>query len=187
MRKSVLLLISLLLAVWLPGCTAKPQEFKSAAGRFAVTTPKTLQESTQDVETQGGKIDLYLFSTQQDNIGYFVSYCDYSPEIMVHSDLEKMLDGSRDGAVGNTKGKLLSETKITLADYPGRELVIETTDESGRRRPSKGACSWSRIVSIRSWWWRPGVRRAIKKLTTFCSPSNCWGHRDKRLGRHCQN
>ena len=53
MRKSALLLISLLLAVWLPGCAPKPQEFKSAAGRFAVTAPKTLQESTQDVETPG--------------------------------------------------------------------------------------------------------------------------------------
>ena len=138
MRKSVILLISLLLAVWLPGCTPKPQEFKSAAGRFAVTAPKTLQESSQDLELQSGKIILYLFSTQQDNIGYFVSYCDYPPETMAHGDLEKMLDGSRDGALSNVKGELVSETKITLEGNPGRELVMETADESGRRATIKG-------------------------------------------------
>jgi hypothetical protein len=138
MKKSALLLISLLLAVWLSGCTPKPQEFKSVAGRFAVTAPKTLQESTQDVELQAGKITLYLFSTQQDNIGYFVSYCDYPPETMAHGDPETMLDGSRDGALSNAKGKLLSETKITLEGNPGREVVMETADESGRRATIKG-------------------------------------------------
>jgi hypothetical protein len=137
-KKPVLILILLLLAVWLPGCAAKPQEFKSAAGRFAVTAPKTLQESTQDLELQAGKIALHLFSTQQDNIGYFVSYCDYPPETMAHGDLEKMLDGSRDGALSKTKGKLVSETKISLEGNPGRELVMETADESGRRAIIKG-------------------------------------------------
>ena len=138
MRKPVLLLILLLLTVWLPGCAPKPREFKSEAGGFAVTAPKTLQESTQDLELQSGKITLYLFSTQQDNIGYFVSYCDYPPETMAHGDPEKMLDGSRDGALSNAKGKLLSETKITLEGNPGRELVMEAADESGRRAVIKG-------------------------------------------------
>lgn len=138
MRKPVLLLILLLLAAWLPGCAPKPQEFKSEAGSFAVTAPKTLQESTHDLELQSGKTTLYLFSTQEDNIGYFVSYCDYPPETMQHGDLEKMLDGSRDGALSNAKGTLLSETRITLEGNPGRELLMETVDESGRPAAIKG-------------------------------------------------
>ncbi len=138
MRKSVLVLIPLVLAVWLAGCTAKPQAFKSQAGRFAVMAPQPLQESTQAVTTQAGKIDLYLFSTQQDNIGYFVSYCDYPPDIMEKSDPERMLDGSRDGALSNAKGKLIDETKIALEGHPGRELAMETKDESGRRAVIKG-------------------------------------------------
>ncbi len=140
MRKFVILSISLLLACCLPACTAAPkfQEFKSEAGRFAVMAPLTLQEEAQELETQAGKIHLHVFSGQRDDIGYFVSYCDYPPEIVQRGDPEKMLDGSRDGAVSNANGKLLSETKITLEGHPGRELVMEARDESGRGGTIKG-------------------------------------------------
>ena len=129
MKKPVLVLISLLLAVWLPGCTPKPQEFKSEAGRFAVMTPVTFEESTNNLETEAGKIDLHLFANQLDDIAYVVAYSDYPPENAIPDYAEKMLDGARNGAVGNTRGRLVSETKISLADYPGRELVIETRGE----------------------------------------------------------
>ncbi len=138
MRNSTLLLMALLAAVWLAGCGSRPQEFKSEAGGFAVTAPRPLQESSQDLDIEAAKIALHLFSTQQDNIGYFVSYCDYPPTVMAHGDPEKMLDGSRDGALSNAKGQLLSETRITLAGNPGRELVMEAADESGRAVTIKG-------------------------------------------------
>ena len=134
MRKPALILISLLLAVWLPGCTSKPQEFKSEAGRFAIMTPVTLEESTNNLKTEAGPIDLHLFAGQLDDIAYVVAYSDYPPENAPPDYAEKMLDGARNGAVGNTHGRLISETKISLADYPGRELVIETRGED--RPPS---------------------------------------------------
>ena len=83
MRKSVIFLIALMLAGCLAACSAPPtiKEFKSEAGGFAVMTPAPLQESVQPVETQDGKIDLHLFSAQQDEIAYFVAYCDYAPEL----------------------------------------------------------------------------------------------------------
>lgn len=130
-RKSVILALSLLLAFLPAACTSQPQEFKSEAGRFKVTAPAALQETTQAVEAQSGKLDLRLFYTQQDDIGYFVSYCDYPPEVVQKADPEKMLDGARDGAVSNAKGKLLQETKITLAGHPGREMLIEAISEMG--------------------------------------------------------
>ena len=134
MKKPVLILISLLLAVWLPGCTSKPQEFKSEAGRFAVMTPVTFEESTNNLKTEAGQIDLHLFAGQLDDIAYVVAYSDYPPENAPPDYAEKMLDGARNGAAGNTNGRLVSETKISLADYPGRELVIETRGEE--RPPS---------------------------------------------------
>ena len=129
MRKPVLILISLLLAVWLPGCAPKPQEFKSEAGRFSVMTPVKFEESTNNLKTEAGKIDLHLFAGLLEDIAYVVAYSDYPPENVPPDYAEKMLNGARNGAVGNTHGRLVSETKISLADHPGRELVIETRGE----------------------------------------------------------
>jgi hypothetical protein len=131
MRKISIFLLSLMLAGCLASCSAPPtiKEFKSEAGRFSVMTPAPLQEAVQPVETQGGKIDLHLFSAQQDDIAYFVAYCDYAPELARPDNAEKMLDGARDGAVGNSHGKLTSETNISLAGHPGREVVITAASE----------------------------------------------------------
>ena len=165
MRKTSIFLITLMLACCLASCSAPPtiKEFKSEAGGFSVMTPAPLQEAVQPVETQGGKIDLHLFSAQQDDIAYFVAYCDYAPELARPDNAEKMLDGARDGAVGNTHGKLISETNITLAGHPGREVVIEASGRGSaagdhQRPPLHGA----RTASIRSRWWRPGRGRVIR-------------------------
>jgi hypothetical protein len=126
MKKYVIIpIFLLLLAFVLAGCSPAPKEFKSEAGGFSVMSPVTLMESHQEIETEAGKLDLHLFSGQLDDVGYFVSYTDYEPEIVRKADPEKMLDGSRDGAVSNVNGKLVSETRITLAGHPGRELVID--------------------------------------------------------------
>jgi hypothetical protein len=131
MRKSILLLITLMLACCLASCSAPPapKEFKSEAGRFTVMTPAPLQESVQPVETQTGNIDLHLFTGQQDEIAYVVGYCDYSPEVAKPHNAEAMLDGACDGAVSNTKGKLIAEDNITLDGHPGREVVIQIAHE----------------------------------------------------------
>ena len=134
MRKAVIFLIILILACCLASCSfsSTPKEYKSAAGRFSIMTPVTFEESTNTLKTEAGNIELHLFAGQLDDIAYVVGYSDYPPENAPPGYAEKMLDGARNGAVGNTHGKLLSETKISLADYPGRELVIET---SGEDRP----------------------------------------------------
>lgn len=140
MRKLVLPIITLMLAFFLASCSAPPtsKEFKSEAGRFELMTPVELQESVQPVETQGGKLDLHLFTGQLDDIAYIVGYCDYAPELAKPDNAEAMLDGARNGAVGNSHGKLVSEANISLAGYPGRELVIEAAAEDRPPMTIKG-------------------------------------------------
>lgn len=134
MRKAVILLITLMLVFCLASCSFSPtpKEFKSEPGRFSVMTPVTLEESTNNLKTEAGEVKLHLFAGQLDDIAYVIGYSDYPPENAPPGYAEKMLNGARNGAVGNTHGRLLSETQISLADYPGRELVIET---SGEDRP----------------------------------------------------
>jgi hypothetical protein len=54
---------------------------------------------------------------------YYVSYVDLKPELIKETD-QVILDESRDGGVSNSGGKLLSEKKIALDGYPGREIAI---------------------------------------------------------------
>jgi len=133
MRKSVIILISLLLAFCLSACNRAPQprELKSEAGRFSVMTPTPLEEMVQSLETQGDKIELHIFSGQRGDTGYFVSYWDYPPGLVHPDRLEEMLDASRDGSVAKVSGKLIREGKLTLMGNPGRELVIETGSQTG--------------------------------------------------------
>ncbi len=131
MRKPILLLIVLVLACCLASCSAPatPKEFKSEAGNFSVMTPAPLQDSVQQVETPSGEVALHLFTGQADEIAYVLGYCDYSPELAKLDYAERMLDGARDGAVENTKGKLIAESSISLEGHPGREIVVQIARE----------------------------------------------------------
>jgi hypothetical protein len=108
------------------------QEFKSQEGGFSIMTPYALKETTQTVDTQIGKIEVHFFSADQSGESFVVVYSDYPSEVVKASDPEKMLDGSRDGAIGNVKGELVSETHISLNEYPGRDLTIRAQDENGQ-------------------------------------------------------
>jgi hypothetical protein len=138
MKKAIILAISLLLTAGLAACSSGPKEFKSEAGRFSVMAAVELQETTQAVETQGGKMDLHIFMGQEGRTGYFVSYNDHPQELVQQAGPEKMLDGARDGAVGNINGNLASEIRISLEGHPGRELVIDGTGEDGRGLTIRG-------------------------------------------------
>jgi hypothetical protein len=140
MRKSIIFLTTLMLACGLAGCSGPPtlKEFKSEAGGFSVMAPAPLQEASQEVKTPGGKVELHLFSTQQDDTGFYVGFCDYDPQLATPDKAEKMLDGARDGAVSSAKGKLVSEAKIDLSGHPGRELVIEASPGGGPPTIIKG-------------------------------------------------
>ncbi|MGD0828227.1 MAG: hypothetical protein ABSA09_09115 [Desulfobaccales bacterium] len=144
-RKSVIILISLLLAFCLSACNRAPQprEFKSEAGRFSVMTPTPLEEKVQPLETRSDKIDLHIFSGQRGDTGYFVSYWDYPPGLVHPDELEKMLDAGRDGSIANVSGRLIREGKLTLVGNPGRELVIETGSQTG---PATQRLQWRMFI-----------------------------------------
>lgn len=134
MRRHVKFLCFLVAAILLTACNSvsKPKEFTSKAGGFSVAVPVTLTEAVETIDARSGKIDFHMFKGSQGNTFYIVAYADYPPNLIQQSDPEKILDGSRDGAVGNINGKLVIETRISLDGNPGRELVIDAKAEKGR-------------------------------------------------------
>lgn len=106
------------------------REYRSEAGNFSVQTPYTLKESSESLDTQVGEIEIHSFLGERGNESVSVGYTDYPAELVRVSDPERILDGSRDGAVENVNGELVSETRISLDGYPGRELTISIIAEN---------------------------------------------------------
>ncbi len=112
---------------------SKPELFSSDAGRFSIVTPTKFTEQTQTTEVPNiGSIDIHTFSGQQGDIAYYVTYTDYPVEIVQKSDPNKMLEGSRDGASSSVNGVITADSSISIDTYPGREFIVEATDESGK-------------------------------------------------------
>jgi hypothetical protein len=133
MKKTILrfLLMGTLLVSACNAKTVTLEEFSSEAGNFSISTPKTMEETQQSVQTPVGPINIYTFTAESNDSAYVVAYSDYPPEIVAQSDPEMLLDSSRDGALNNLGGTLVSEEVIDLDGNPGRSLVIDTATETG--------------------------------------------------------
>jgi hypothetical protein len=125
------LLCTLLLIAACNGSAPQLQEFSSESGGFVVSTPNALEENVESVDTAVGAIDIHTFTATHDRTVYVVAYSDYPAEIISQSDPQQVLNGSRDGAVQNVGGTLVSETAIDLEGNPGKALVINTTSDAG--------------------------------------------------------
>jgi hypothetical protein len=106
------------------------KEFSSKEGRFKVLlsgTPKEISQTVRDMTVR-----MYVVA-QKDGV-YLVSYNDM-PAIALRGGPDAILDGARDGAVGNLKAKLTTSSKITLArKHPGREFSADLPDKKGSIR-----------------------------------------------------
>lgn len=123
-------------AVMVTACQAEQATkttFSSEEGRFTIAEPAPFQEMQQSVETPVGPVEIYTFTAETDQSAYVVAFSDYPPQMVAQSEPEMLLDSSRDGAVNNLGGTLVSEEKIELAGNPGRSLTISAdtgTNES---------------------------------------------------------
>jgi hypothetical protein len=124
-------LLSLLLVAACNTAAPKIEEFTSEAGDFTIQAPIALTENSQSVETAVGPVEIHTFTAEDRNAAYVVAYSDYPAEMVSQSDPDALLSGSRDGAVQNVGGTLISEDKIEMDGNPGLELVIDAQTETG--------------------------------------------------------
>jgi hypothetical protein len=102
------------------------KKFNSPDKSFSVMLPKDVKEDKQTAFTELGPIEFISYSAKAEFQEFTIAYSDYPDTFVVATGPNVLLDGSRDGAVRNVQGKLLSETKIEINGYPGRELKIES-------------------------------------------------------------
>ncbi|MCV9386186.1 hypothetical protein [Reichenbachiella ulvae] len=108
--------------------------FESTEYGFKVDFPKEPTSNPQTVNSEIGLLKMNIFmyeasnNKKDDNLVYMVNSTEY-PDTLINSNKTEILynffRNSIDGAVNNVHGKLLSETVITIDEYPGREIRVD--------------------------------------------------------------
>ena len=127
-----------LVLIFVGGCGQKApiwqnatwQEFRSGEGRFTALFPGTPQPKTQTVFTAIGNVTAFMYMVDSSDGAVGVMYADYPPALVQQGDVTKMLDGARDGAIANVKGKLVEESRSSLQGAPGREYLIQIKESA---------------------------------------------------------
>ena len=108
-------------------CQQNPTKggYTSSDGNFSVSIPAAPSEQVQ----KSGSLTIHQFVATQDDVAYIIIYVDYPAGMIKPGMEERVLNAARDGATGNSKGRLLKERHIKLqGKYPGRELLVLTAD-----------------------------------------------------------
>lgn len=102
--------------------------FSSTEGSFRILMPGKPTETSEKIKTKTGEIEVKMFSVEREEEGskYTVAYIDYPREyidMLTQKNLvEKAINTGKDTALKKANGTIISEEKITLAGYPGKEF-----------------------------------------------------------------
>lgn len=101
--------------------------YTSPKGSYTAKFPSKPKEETQTLDTKAGKTDLVLVSYEDraNRRAYAVSHNRFTIPQGMKFDVQKGLDGSRDGIANGIGATVSKETKITSkTGYPGREVIM---------------------------------------------------------------
>jgi hypothetical protein len=143
-----IVILALLVAIATSGYTgilddlfssSKPRDFKSSEGGFLVKTPAALEESVTTknpvISPDGKSIEVttHQFSGGKDGLYYSVGYTDFPEWVFTLGDRSAMVEALLGNAgAGMTKlhnGELLSDMKIAIGEFPGREILVEFQEQ----------------------------------------------------------
>jgi hypothetical protein len=81
----------------------------------------------QNVKTDAGTFELRAYLVEDGNSALYVGVCDYG-QAAAGRDPDKVLQGAKEGAIGNVQAHIVSEGKISLGTYPGVAFEAENKD-----------------------------------------------------------
>lgn len=103
------------------------QVFISKEGGFKLLLPGKPAEQTIPINSPSGSSIFHTFaSIGKDGAIYTFAYFDLPGFKNSPDQITSALDTARNGHIASTNGKLISEKKISLGEYPGREVEAKT-------------------------------------------------------------
>lgn len=132
----MLMLVSLSLLFILQGCIVAPtqpdwSEFTSEEGRFSIQMPGKPTEKKSPV----GGVEAHSFSGNTKNEAVEVVYADFPADIeLTPGEIESLFDESISQRIRASGATVLSTEKITLQNYPGREVKVKPSSGRGSSR-----------------------------------------------------
>lgn len=115
--------------------------FDSPEGRFSVVMPTKPAPEVKDVDSAVGKLTLYTYQSSSKGAHFMVSFGDYPTETTDAAQMERVLDGVRQGVLKGLNAELISENRITMKGHPGREFKARRTMEG-----SEVVFSWKMLL-----------------------------------------
>ncbi|MEZ6068150.1 MAG: hypothetical protein R3B90_21100 [Planctomycetaceae bacterium] len=117
-----------LLLAFLGGSLSADDEWvhvESLQGRFQADFPAQPEESTQQIESDAGRVPHTTLLTELEGgqVAFGIVYSDYPPAT-IEARGQRMLEDVRSSAVQNLKGQLISEVDLTFNGQPAREFSI---------------------------------------------------------------
>lgn len=101
------------------------REHRPEGAGYVVEMPTEPKISSQNVPTKLGDIKVYIAVSEVGPLAFVTMFSRYPEDYVKSLSADSILDGGRNGAVANAKGKLRSETAVTISNFPGREIVID--------------------------------------------------------------
>ena len=99
-------------------------------GRFTVSFPGKVTESTQTIDTKKGVVVAHIYSYQASNsVTYTALYSDYPAGSVGQMPAETIYDGAINGAIGQAGGTLKSSTIVEANGVVGREAVFDAPSQ----------------------------------------------------------
>jgi hypothetical protein len=129
-KLTVKLLVLFVVIAVISGCDILGwQKYASIEGGFSVYMPAKPTGHKIILDTAYGQnyLNLFVVNRKDDDLVYSVSFINCPDALLQAKTADKILDDARDGAVKNIQGNLLKETKVSIDNYPGRDLTIEST------------------------------------------------------------
>jgi hypothetical protein len=103
----------------------KPYPF--LADGFTASFPSKPEVEKQTVNSDAGPLEIRTYTAEDSGVALIAAVCDYGAAA-AGKDPDTLLDSAKQGAVGNVKGRLVSEKKITLDANHG--VAFEAENDS---------------------------------------------------------
>jgi hypothetical protein len=105
--------------------------FKPKDSSFTAQFPMEPDKAVRTVKNSLGDVDTTFYTASDGQRAFTVTVAEYPEEQVTQLGPAKFLDGARDGAVANFRGKLDGEKSVDVKGHPGRDLDISAGGGKG--------------------------------------------------------